>query len=587
MCGGSTLRNSKIRLRAAAAVAALSLGAVGLTALAAPAARAADTGTAGEQVVKLPISSFGSLVVDSVHQRVYVSDDRRTSGTGSVQVYDFGGEKVTTLATDDVPSTMALSSDSSTLEVGQTSGVVSFDTTSYARTGRVYGTYDVYCPRDTGFAGGRTWYTGTNYDSDCDNRTYTVYGTANGTNTTTGWNDTGRLRLFSTPQTPDRLIMAQPRGTAVTDPHLAVFDASGTSLVRTAERRFADSTGQGGLDMRDVAESADGSLIAVADARTGTRLLNADDLSDASTAYQPLPDGAVASAVAFSGDGKYIARGAAATGSTADLLVQAADPADATPPLEFAFEGALDGSKVVPRGLAWSEDGSRLFAVTNGGTGYEYWLHIVQPPAAQYDTRFTGPLSTSAARPVVGEPLGIRGRLEIDGPAPAQPVKVTAVRHDAGGDRTLAPAEVDSDGTFTVLDVPSVVGPATYTVSFTGDLTHRPTEDIALETEVAKAPTSIALTAPAEGTKGVGLRITGTLTGQGRALPAGITLSVVRTDKRGTGTLTSAAVAADGTFTIDDIPGANGEVTYQVGYAGDDVHLAAGATATIRVRKPV
>ncbi|MGW1462855.1 Ig-like domain repeat protein [Streptomyces sp. NPDC002308] len=584
------MRNSKLRLWTAAAVAALSLGVAGTAVLAAPVAQAAEagTGTAGEQVVKLPISSFGSLVVDSVHQRVYVSDDRRTSGTGSVQVYDFGGEKITTLATDDVPSTLALSSDSSTLEVGQTSGVVSFDTATYARTGRVYGTYDVYCPRDAGFAGGRVWYTGTNNDSDCDNRTYTVYGAAaDGTNTSTGWNDTGRLRLFSTPQTPDRLLMAQPRGTTVTDPYLAVFDASGTSLVRTAERRFADSTGQGGLDMRDVAESADGRLIAVADARTGTRLLNADDLSDAATTYQPLPEGAVASAVAFSGDGKYLARGAAATGSTADLLVQAADPADATPPLEFAFEGALDGNKVAPRGLAWSEDGSRLFAVTGGGNGYEYWLHIIQPPAAQYDTRFTGTLSTSAAHPVVGEPLGIRGRLEIDGPAPAQPVEVTAVRHDARGDRTLAPAEVDADGTFTVLDVPSSVGPATYTVSFTGDLTHRPTGDIVLETEVVKAPTSITLTAPAEGTKGVGLRITGTLTGQGRALPAGITLSVVRTDKRGTGTLTSAAVAADGTFTIDDIPGANGEVTYEVGYAGDDLHLADTVTATVRVRKPV
>ncbi|MGW0857559.1 Ig-like domain repeat protein [Streptomyces sp. NPDC002690] len=580
------MRNSKLRSRAAAAVAALSLGAVALTALGVPAAQAAGTGTAGEQVVKLPISSFGSLVVDSVHQRVYVTDDRRTSGTGSVQVYDFDGDKVTTLTTDDVPSTMALSSDGSTLEVSQTSGVISFDTTTYARTGRVYGTYDVYCPRDTGYAGGRFWYTGTNSDSDCDNRTYTVYGAGDGTHVSTGWNDTGRLRLFSTPQIPDRLVMAQPRGTAVTDPHLAVFDASGTSLVRTAERRFADGAGQGGLDMRDVAQSPDGERIAVADARTGTRLLNADDLSDASAAYQPLPEGAVASAVAFSGDGKYIARGAAATGSTADLLIQAADPTDATPPLEFAFEGALDGNKVQPRGLAWSEDGSRLFAVTNGGSGYEYWLHVIRPPAAQYDTRFTGALATNVSQPVVGEPLGIRGRLEIDGPAPAQPVKVTAVRHDANGDRTLAAAEVDADGTFTVLDVPSVVGPATYTVSFTGDLTHRPTEDVSLETVVAKAPTAIALTAPAEGTKGVGLRITGTLTGQGRALPAGITLSVVRTDKKGSYALTSAAVAADGSFIVDDIPGANGEVVYEIGYAGDDLHLASGATATVRVRKP-
>ncbi|WP_405457444.1 Ig-like domain repeat protein [Streptomyces sp. NBC_00101] len=579
------MKNSWLRLRVAATVTALSLGTAGLAVAAAPAAQAADT--AGALVAKLPITSFGALVVDSAHQRVYLSDDRRTAGTGAVQVYDFAGEKVTTLATDNVPSTLALSSDGSTLEVGQTSGLISFDTATYARTGRIYGGYDVYCPRDAAFAGGRVWYTEATTTSDCDNRPYHLYGTSDGRAVTTGWNAPGRLRLFGAPQTPDRLIMAQPRSTTVTDPFLTVFDASGTTLVRNAERRFADGTGQGGLDVRDVAQSADGSLIAVADARTGTRLLRADDLADAATGYQPLPTGAVASAVAFSRDGKYVARGAAATGPTADLVVQAADPADATPPLEFAFEGELDGNKVVPRGLAWSEDGSRLFAVTNGGSGAEYWLHVIQPPAAQYDTRFAGALSTSAAQPVVGEPLGIRGRLEIDGPAPARPVKVTAVRHDAGGDRTLAAAEVDADGTFTVLDVPSVVGTATYTVSFTGDLTHRPTENVSLRTEVAKAPTSIALSAPAEGTKGVGLRITGTLTAQGRALPASLTLSVVRTDKRGTNALTSASVAADGTFTVDDVPGTNGEVVYEVGYAGDDVHGASTATATIRVRKPV
>lgn len=185
---------------------------------------------------------------------------------------------------------------------------------------------------------------------------------------------------------------------------------------------------------------------------------------------------------------------------------------------------------------------------------------------------------------MVGEPLGIRGRLELDGPVPTEPVRVTAVRHDANGDRKAAPAEVDADGSFTVLDVPSLVGDATYTVSFTGDITHRPAEDITLSVTVAKAPTTITLTAPAEATKSAGLTITGTLTGQGRALPAGITLSVQRTDRKGTGTLTSAGVAPDGTFTVNDLPRAVGQVTYEVGYSGDDLHSASTASATVRVR---
>ncbi|MFB6714293.1 MULTISPECIES: hypothetical protein [unclassified Streptomyces] len=81
-----------------------------------------------------------------------------------------------------------------------------------------------------------------------------------------------------------------------------------------------------------------------------------------------------------------------------------------------------------------------------------------------------------------------------------------------------------------------------------------------------------------------GLTITGTLAGRGRALPTGITLSVQRTDRKGTGTLTSAAVAADGSFTINDLPRATGQVTYEVGYAGDALHSASTASATVRVR---
>lgn len=63
--------------------------------------------------------------------------------------------------------------------------------------------------------------------------------------------------------------------------------------------------------------SADDSKAAAPDAAHGTRSLDTDDLSDAANAYPLLPYGATAGAVAFSGDGKYVAR-AAATGSTPD-----------------------------------------------------------------------------------------------------------------------------------------------------------------------------------------------------------------------------------------------------------------------------
>ncbi|MFG2650216.1 Ig-like domain repeat protein [Streptomyces sp. NPDC048436] len=563
-------------------VLAVALGSAGLVGVGAPAAYAA---TPSDEVAKLPIYSFGAMVVDSAHERVFITDGGSGSGPSEVLVYNFQGKRMGSLATDKAVSGMALSADSGTLHVSQSDRILRFDTETLTKSGAAVTGYDVTCGRQVAVAGGKTYFTETAYLSGYCDRTDNItsleqVGDPNPIGT--GWSGLGRLKLESGPGAPDRLVMGQAGAGTSADPFLTTFDASGESLVRGPSRRFADADGKGALDLKDIAQSADGKHIAVADAAYGTRLLDAPDLTDSAVGYQPLPEGAKASAVAFSGDGRYVARGAAASGSTPDLLIQPADPAKGTTPLEFAFEGELDGARVVPQGLDWAKDGSRLFAVTSGAGGQ--WLHVIQPPAAQYDARFSGTLGTTPATPVVGEPLGIRGRLELDGPAPAEPVKVEAVRKDAGGTSEVAPAKVAADGSFTVLDVPDRLGEATYTLRFLGDVTHRPAEDVTVTVDVAKAPTALTLTAPAEATRAGGVEITGKLTGQGRALPSGIGLKVTRTDRFGTtGELTSASVAADGTFRIKDLPSKRGKTLYAVSYEGDDLHSASSAQATVRV----
>ncbi|MEV6753595.1 Ig-like domain repeat protein [Streptomyces sp. NPDC051214] len=576
-------KSQRLRRATGAALAAV-LSSAGLVAVAAPAAYAA---TPSDEVAKLPFTSFGAMVVDDAHERVYVTDGNKNySGASSVLVYNFEGQRVGSLATDQPASGMALSADGATLHVSQSNRILTFDTATQTRTGASSTPYDTPCGREVAVAGGKTWFTETPYTggSYCDrpDNSALLYGVNGTSSVNTGWNSEGRLRIESGPGAPDRLVMGQAGTNSSNNAFLATFDASGDNLVRGPQRRFADAEGKGALDLKDIAQSADGKRIAVADAAYGTRLLDASDLADAPAGYQPLPTGAKASAVAFSGDGKYVARGADASGSVSDLLIQPADPADGTTPMEFAFEGELDGSRVVPRGLDWAKDGSRLFAVTTDG--YNHWLHVIKPPAAQYDSRFTGTLSTTPSKPVVGEPLGIRGKLELDGPAPAEAVKVEAVRKDTDGTTEVAPARVAADGSFTVLDVPDRLGEATYTLRFLGDVTHRPAEDVTLTVDVAKAPTSIELTAPAEATRAGGVEITGKLTGQGRSLPSGIALKVTRTDRFGTtGELTSASVAADGTFRIRDLPSKKGKTVYAVSYEGDDLHSGSSAQATVKI----
>ncbi|MCF3131134.1 Ig-like domain repeat protein [Streptomyces olivochromogenes] len=568
--------------RLAATLLAVTLAGAGLTVAVAPAAHAA----ASDAVIKLPFSSYSAIAVDSVHQRVFVADSNTDYylNKGIIAVYDFQGERITTIQTPAHVSGLALNADSTKLYAGLREQIQTYDTTTFEPALLSYTNTDT-CGRELAFSGGQLYFTTpySQFVGACSTAQTYLDGIVNGVHTRTGWNDYGKIKLESGPG--DRMLMGQPRNDNAANPFLAVYDTSNGSLVRNAARRFADGAGHGALDLKDMAFSADGGKVAVADAAYGTRLLNTDDLTDAANGYQALPAGATASSVAFSADGKYVARGAAATGATPDLLVQPADPTDSTAPLEFVFEGSLDGDRVAPRGMEWSADGSRLFAVTTNAAGGQYWLHIIQPPAVQYDTRFTGGLTHSPAQAVAGEPLAVRGKLESDGPAPGTPLKVRATRTDATGTHDLGSATVKEDGTFTVLDEPDLVGDATYKVSFLGDLTHRPAEDLTHTVTVGKAPTSIALTAPEKATLSGGITITGTFSAQGKALPDKAVLKVVRTDRLGTGTLSSVTVGADGTVTINDIPRTRREVTYTVSWPGDDLHTSSTASATVYVTR--
>ncbi|MEU4483648.1 Ig-like domain repeat protein [Streptomyces purpurascens] len=569
--------------RLAATLSAALFAGTGLTVAAAPAAHAA----ASDAVAKLPISSYSALAVDNVHQRVFVADSNvgYYLNSGTIAVYTFEGERLTTLTTNQAHvSGLAVSADGNTLYAGLRDRIDAFDTTTYQRTTVASANTDT-CGREVAQSGGQLYFT-TPYassTSQCATAETHLDGIVNGAHTRTGWNDSGDLLLEA--GAGDRMLMGQPLNAKAADPFLAVYDTSDGALVRNAARRFADGQGNGALNLKDLAFSADGGKVALADATAGTRLLSTGDLSDAATGYRALPEGATASAVAFSGDGKYIARGASATGAVPDLLVQPADPGDSTTPLEFVFEGSLDGDRVVPRGMKWSADGSRLFAVTTNAAGGQYWLHIIKPPAVQYDARFTGGLTHSPGQAVAGEPLAVRGKLEHDGPAPAEPLKVKATRTDASGTHDLGTATVKADGTFTVLDEPDRLGEATYTVSYLGDLTHRPATDITHTVTVAKAPTTIALTAPGEANLSDGIEITGRFEARGKALADRAVLKVVREDRLGRGTLSSVTVAADGTFTINDIPRTYGDVTYTVTWPGDALHEGSTASAEIYVRR--
>ncbi|WP_225320607.1 YncE family protein [Streptomyces luteolifulvus] len=217
--------------RLAATLVAAALAGAGLTVAAAPAAHAA----ASDAVAKLPISSFSAIAVDSVHQRVFVADSNTDYylNKGVIAVYDFRGERLTTLQTPAHVSGLALSADSSKLYAGLREQIQTYDTTTF-QPAFLASTNTDTCGRELAFSGGQLYFT-TPYSQDagaCPTAQTHLDGIVNGVHTRTGWNDYGKLKIEAGPG--NRMLMGQPRNDNAADPFLTVYDTSDGSLVRGA-----------------------------------------------------------------------------------------------------------------------------------------------------------------------------------------------------------------------------------------------------------------------------------------------------------------------------------------------------------------
>ncbi|ARP71599.1 hypothetical protein LK07_19630 [Streptomyces pluripotens] len=558
----------------------------------APAAHAVELGEPSDVAVKLPSSTYSRMLVDQARQRVYVTTGALNATVHELLVYDFDGTLLHTVKTDALvdPGAMMLSADGKILYVGVANGILIFNPDDFAYIGGGWLRSDFFkgrCAGDivaTGSTLRFTRMTSQSAPTDCTTEPQALYSGAL----------TGGSYSESISGEVDPKVAVSPAGDKVVEAYafpssgsklaVGVWNATTSTLSRSAVHGFAGPDDPTTVP-RDVAVSPDGALALVAAGASGTKTLSTNDLSEVTPGYGPLPDGTSSTAVAFSPDGTLLARGGAVDGTAADLLVQSADPAQGDAPREYAFtDGTSGGDRVADRGLAFSADGSRLFAMTTNAAGDAYWLHVISNPDGRYHSSFDTPLTVQPGTPYAGQAVQISGRLQLNGPAPSTPVQVTAVRHDSAGDHVVPSATVGSDGTFTLEDTPAVTGQATYTVSFAGDSAHDPAQDATLAVDVAKAPTDLALDTPTKATTS-GVEIHGTLTTPGAALPAGTTLNVLRATKKGVIDLPAVTVGSDGSFTVDDVPPAKGSTLYSVSYGGDALHEASADWVIVDVTK--
>lgn len=422
--------------------------ATALAVLFSSAALAATTPAYADSTRILPVRSAGDIVVDSAHQRVFVSDPTG----GKIVVTTYGGTVVQQLTALPGVAGLELSADSATLyaAVGGDDAIVAVDTATGTESAR-YAVGDQ--PRSVAVAGGRIWF---------------GYGAS-------GYGDLGSVDLtgeqpvitlgqathswYGAPildAAPDSGVLLAGE-TASSPSSLVSYDVTTGAPVRLAATTA-------GSFIRDVAVTPDGQNVITASGspyhhpvfKTADLTPNGSYASDAyPNAVAIAPDGTVAAGI----DGWY----------DPDVYIYRPGGTTAVREYDFPNTGSTSASDVLAdSGLAWTTDASRLFAVTSNSNDV-FSLRVLTGPT-KAATTVTVDAPATAPR---GKKLTVKGKVTSKVPLPAgSPLTVTRTDLESPNGRQLPSATVKGDGTYSFTDTPTAGGKVTYKVAYAGDAGH-------------------------------------------------------------------------------------------------------------------
>lgn len=516
--------------------------------------------------VPLPTGTYGDLVLDTAHQRLFISGGPSSEVIAVTTDY---GSKVGSITGEYGANGMALSADGSTLYVAESDGdAISAVSTKTLQEIAHYPTGTGTRPQDVVLAGGRLWFT---YKGDIAAGQALTGGI--GSVDLTAGGDTQPVTLeppiaYGAPQ-----IAVDPAdpGTVVTagtdtgnNTTLSVYDVSSGTPARTALSQAGAIPGE----VRDMAVTPDGKDVAIATAwPKEIQLFALTDLT---------PDGSYSTGDDFAMAVAIAPDGTVATGSEGGTLtagLRIFSPGAQTPRRTFS-------APVSSGGLVWAPDESKLYAVSGGSSPT---LRVYFDPE-QVPTTITPDTPADNAPRVPGVPYATGGTMTSADAFP-DPTVVHVKRSDAADPDGVAlpDAALTADGAFTVTDPTPAAGDATYTFSYDGDKLHEPAQATQSVT-FTPAATTASVHAPATAQRAALLQFPGALTST-VAFAGGQSVHVTRKDAAGTTALPDVPLAADGTFTVGDTPPVGGTVTYTAAYPGDISHDPATATATVQVSR--
>jgi YVTN family beta-propeller protein len=524
--------------------------------------------------VSLPINDFYQIAVDTAQGHLFFSQG--SASDDDIVVTNLSGQETATIGGQGGVMGIALSPDGSTLYAALSSddAVSAINTSTLAVTA----TYPLPAgdtPQDVAVQSGKVWVSydsSGGYDGAIGDIDLSAAAPAFATQAAMGsWYSAPQLA--ADPQDTGVLVAAQP---GISPASVASYDVATDPVTVRAQVMNTFDNCDNERDLAVVPGGAD--FVLACGAPYNDYEYSTADLSQQgdypATSY---PD-----AVAIAPDGT-VAAGVFEAIDAPDLYIYPAGASSPQATYQLEEENGPSGEfspELAARGLAWSADGSQLYAVLQAGvaTDAPYTLDVLSPPLASSTLTVAGPSSVP-----LGDSLSATGTLALSSGTVPSGTTLTVTRSEAGSsspEQYTVP--VASDGTFSLGAAPTAIGTYTYSISYAGDSGVAPAS-ASYSVSVVSDASTLSLTGPTSATIGKIVTMTGTLTVQGNSsLPSGTTVTVTRT---GTGSTKSVSVqpSPDGKFSLIDTPPSIGSYTYTASYKGTSTAKPATATHALSV----
>lgn len=329
------------------------------------------------------------MAVDGEHGHVFVSGG---TGTTAIQVLDFDGNIVGTVTGQQGASGLVVDESTDTLYAAlrDATAISKIDTTTLSESSRM-SIAPLSLPTNLALAGGKLWFT-----HSCQSSGGTGSIDLDGTDVTDQTTLPGYCPTFATTPGDTDLLAVGDMGLSPTT--LYVFDVS--TATPTLVKSVWNPGNSGNL--RSLAFSPDASRVLMA---TGAPYYIQSFVTSDLTLAGTYPTGPYPIAVTMSADGAYVAAGADASYDT-DIFVF---PAGDTTAIR-SWDLNSTSKELVPGGLAFSPDGSRLFATSTNDTTSKLDFRVFSNPTVPLIATATS-LSVSKSKVAYGRSVTLKAHV--------------------------------------------------------------------------------------------------------------------------------------------------------------------------------